>query len=262
MPDPNAEENPSVGAAFEAANEAVSELLSTSVASKRNRTSSSYHEYDAETRAKISKYACDHGVAKAVRHFTEELGHPINKSTIQSMQLKFKQQLKIVGDRDAIVALEKNARGRPLLLGKEIDGLVIKYIRAVRDAGGLVNRKTTIATALGITRTVQPALPPENGGSLCVGRTWTESVLARAGFVKRKGTKAAKKLPDNFQHVKEDFLHRIKATVEEHDIPSCMVVNLDETALPIIPVSHCLSVHSRKEAQSRSQSLAWMTSGN
>ena len=45
---------------------------------------------------------------------------------------------KIVGDRDAIVALEKNARGRPLLLGKEIDGLVIKYICAVRDAGGIV----------------------------------------------------------------------------------------------------------------------------
>ena len=77
LPDPNAEENPSVSAAFEAANEDVSELSSTSVASKRKH--SFYHEYDAETKAKISKYACDHGVAKAVRHFTEKLGHPIKQ---------------------------------------------------------------------------------------------------------------------------------------------------------------------------------------
>ena len=45
------------------------------------------------------------------------------------------------------------------------------------------------------------------------------------GFVKRKGTKAARKLASDFENVKADFLARIKNNVIEHKIPADMVVN-------------------------------------
>jgi hypothetical protein len=77
----------------------------------------------------------------------------------------------------------------------------------------------------------------ENGG---VGLTkfWANSVLSRLNSSKRKGAKAAKKLPDNFSEVKSDFLARITETVTEHDIPAQLIASLDETGVRIMPVSN------------------------
>ena len=57
-------------------------------------------------------------------------------------------------------------------------------------------------------------------------------------FVKRKGTKAAKKLPDDFAQVKLRFMSRVCEKVKAHQIPPELVLNLDETGLPIVPVSN------------------------
>jgi hypothetical protein len=39
------------------------------------------------------------------------------------------------------------------------------------------------------------------------------------GFVKRKGTKAARKVPDNMDEVKAEFHERIRNVVREFNIP-------------------------------------------
>jgi hypothetical protein len=44
-----------------------------------------YSNYDSPQRAKIAKYACEHGNASAVRHFSIILGKPISESTVRSM---------------------------------------------------------------------------------------------------------------------------------------------------------------------------------
>ena len=48
---------------------------------------------------------------------------------------------------------------------------------------------------------------------------WAESILRRVNFVKRKGTKAAKKLPENFGEIKAAFLERIATSVRKTTSP-------------------------------------------
>ena len=54
--------------------------------------------------------------------------------------------------------------------------------------------------------------------------------------MKRKSTKAAKKLPANFQEQKQRFLDLIASAVKTHDIPSDLIINIDETGLRVVPV--------------------------
>ena len=77
----------------------------------------------------------------------------------------------------------------------------------------------------------------KNGGHVEFGKAWADSFMHCHGFVKRKGTKAARKLPSDFENVKADFLERIENNVIEHKIPADKIVNRDQTGLKFIPVS-------------------------
>ena len=67
------------------------------------------------------------------------------------------------------------------------------------------------AAAKGIIAHKNAALLKEHGGPIEIGIKWTESFLRRRGYVKRKATKAARKLPPNFEDLKSVFLQRIRS---------------------------------------------------
>ena len=69
-----------------------------------------------------------------------------------------------------------------------------------------MNRSIVIAAARGIISHQNPGLLKEHGGSIDLGRKWAESFLFRHGYVKRKATKAARKLPHDFPDIKLAFL--------------------------------------------------------
>lgn len=56
-------------------------------------------------------------------------------------------------------------------------------------------------------------------------------------LVKRKGTKTARKLPDDFEKIKGDFLDKISKYVKENNIPHELIVNFDQTGLKMVPTS-------------------------
>ena len=84
----------------------------------------------------------------------------------------------------------------------DVDKQVLLYTKALRDAASVANRKIIIVAALGIIHLQCPSLLAEHGGpfDLTAGnaRSWCESFAKRANLVKRKSTKAAKKLPGDF----------------------------------------------------------------
>lgn len=105
-------------------------------------------------------------------------------------------------------------RGRPLLLGEDLDVEVKAYVESVCSLGGVLNTDIVLASAQGIIsskdRTLLNALAP--------GRSWAKSLLMRMGFVKRKGTTKAEKITiENFESTKES-LDDIYATVLMEDI--------------------------------------------
>ena len=93
------------------------------------------------------------------------------------------------------------------------------------------------AVAKGIVAHSNPSQLQEQGGHLQIGVKWAESFLSRRGYVKRKATKAARKLPPNFEDLKAAFLQRICSEVEQHAIPPKLVINWDQTGSKSVPVS-------------------------
>ena len=79
------------------------------------------------------------------------------------MRLDIRRLAKVV-DPTKISALPHCLRGRPLMLCKELYGMVRRHLLAIRSSGGIVNRRITLAKALGIVRARKPSLLVENGG--------------------------------------------------------------------------------------------------
>ena len=198
----------------------------------------SYGFYSEILRAKIAKYANEHGLSAASRHFSKELDRRVPITTVETFRNTYRKEIAACKrDPADVTILPKKRSDRPFLVPSEIDFRVRRHLTALRDAGGVVNHRITICAGVGVVRALKPSLLPENGGSLVLGRPWAKSILRRMDFVNRKGIKAAKKLPENFLQVKADFLERVAAVIEEYSIPPQLILNLDETGLPIIPVS-------------------------
>lgn len=57
-------------------------------------------------------------------------------------------------------------------------------------------------------------------------------------YVNRKGTKAARKVPTDFDMQIMDFLAELQKTVTEHSIPDDLIINFDHTGINIVPVGN------------------------
>ena len=97
-------------------------------ADHERKRESEYYVYSASERLSIAHYASDHGVARAARHFSSVLSHPVNESTVRSMQKKYLQKIKQQSGKVPLVSLPRQKRGRPLLIGDTLDHMIRNYI--------------------------------------------------------------------------------------------------------------------------------------
>ena len=105
-------------------------------------------------------------------------------------------------------------RGRPLLLGEELDKQVQAYLAELRSNGCPINTAIAIATAHGIVKDADNNLLSENGGHINLTKDWAKYLLQRMNYVKRCGSSTAKVAVENFVQVKAQFLFDI-ATVSD-----------------------------------------------
>ena len=114
----------------------------------------------------------------------------------------------------------------------------MKYLHAIRKKGGVVKIverlwKLLIAQALIAKR------EDKNLKVMDLGKTsWTKSSFHRMGFVNRSATTGKSVIPDGAK--KEAGLlyhHQSIKFAEEHDIPSSLVINFDQTPPKYGPVS-------------------------
>ena len=82
-------------------------------------------------KAKIAKYALEHGNSAAARKYTCELEENLNESTVRSWVKVYKAEWmkkRKLGDTDpAVEVLPSAKRGRPLLIGETMDNQVKAY---------------------------------------------------------------------------------------------------------------------------------------
>ena len=139
--------------------------------------------------------------------------------------------------------------GRPLMLGS-LDQMVQKYIRAYRSRGGPVNSIIVVSIAkVLIARNPQLNLEHIDLDS----SSWTKSLFKRMGLARRMKTTGKVEIPEGAKKEAELlYLHNIVAIVEEHEIPPDLIMNLDQTPLKYVPVSH----HTVAKKGAKSVSIA------
>lgn len=202
--------------------ESIREQVKTGTSTKLK-----YKHYTDEERYKIGKYAAENGNSWAVRKFD------VGESTVRLFKKKYLQSLRSrPATEEEFQSLPAKKRGRPTLLG-EVDVKVQNYLRDLQQSGGIVNRNIAIAVGTAFLKRYKPGLV----GEIQLGRKWAESLMTRMKFVKRKGTKTARKLPQDFPTLKANFLKQIHDVKEEFEVPNDMIINLDETGAKFVPVS-------------------------
>lgn len=83
---------------------------------------------------------------------------------VKNYKLELERKRK-AGDLDPDVQVLPTAkRGRLFLLGEKLDGQTQAYIRAVRDAGGVITTGIAIAAGKAIVRKFNPTLFDEKNG--------------------------------------------------------------------------------------------------
>ena len=204
-----------------------------------------YFRYTAKERAQIGKYAHLHGITATAKHFSRKMGVTVSKPTVQSILKSYvvgvrgKRALEDEDDEDrgtGLTVLPCKKRGRPLLLGPELDKKVQLYLRRVRDAGGVVTARIAVAAAKGVIKRFDKFKLAEYGGPIELNVAWAYALLERMGFVKRKATTAKSKYEvEKFKELKCAFLNDVKITVEMEDIPAKLILNWDQTGIRIIP---------------------------
>ena len=239
LPDPSGPLSEKVPAtSIEEANKEV-EASRNSNGGKRRREP--YVIVTPEQKARVGKYAAENGTTNAIRRFSKDMPN-LKESTIRGWKTVYLCELTSklkAGDEDtAVERLPVKPKGRPLLLGPELDRQVQDYLISLREAGGVVNTSIAIAAATGIVRRHDSNLLAVNGGHIILTKHWAQYLLQRMGYVKRKASSKVKITVENLASLKEQYLFDIRGVVDMEEIPHDLIINWDQTAVHYVPVSN------------------------
>lgn len=218
------------------ANDEVSLILNGDQPNKR----SPYLKATPEQKAVIGRYAAENGIVNSIRRFQKDFPtDSLKESTIRGWKnayLKELQSRKRAGSELEVKALPQKKTGRPLTLDDETDMEIQQYLLALREAGGAVNCAIVTASATGIIRRKNSSLLACNGGPVVLTKDWSRYLLERMQFVKRKANTKAKIPVADFARLKYNYLSDISGIVDVEEIPPCLIINWDHTALKYVPV--------------------------
>ena len=189
--------------------------------------------YTAEQRASVGKYALENGNERARRHFSSVFP----KSTVRNFKKAYTEKLQQERKQpypQPVVKIPAQPRGRPPLL-LELDEKLIKYLRAIRSKGGVVN----IHVVRAATRALIESNPTTSQQLLKfdMPRTWVYSIYKRMGFTRRMGTTTRPPVPRGlYNECRREYLGDVKEITTKHNIPPELVLNADQTPSSYVSV--------------------------
>lgn len=116
-----------------------------------------------------------------------------------------------------------------------LDSEVQNWIRQVRLNGGVINLRIVMAGAEAIVTKFDRKKLARFGGHIEITKHLARSIMRRMGFVKRKGTKAVKTLPSDFDDIKCEFVKKVNNVVNEYSVPDSLIINWDQTGCQLVP---------------------------
>ena len=140
-------------------------------------------------KATIGKRAAENGVTATLRHFSKSYEDlDLKETTVRRFKNEYLLELKRKrhcdnSDRE-VLELPTKKRGRPLLLGEELDQKVRSYLNALRDTGAVINTAIIVSCAKGIVVNESDNLLACHRGHIDITKSWAKDLLHRMGYVK------------------------------------------------------------------------------
>ena len=214
-----------------AANKEVRKVYEQTSTSERGP----YVKLTASQRLEIAKRAAEMGTTSTIRYY--KCKYPdlkLTEPTVRRLKNSYTFELKKrpLEERSSLEELPTKKRGKPLMIGEELDREVKNYLSEIRSRGGVVN----VAIALGVGKGIV-----KNSSShykdVVPTKDWAKYLMTRMGLVKRRASTAAKTSIENFEEVRKLFIHEVKTVVDLEEIPPDLIMNYDQTGIKYIPTS-------------------------
>ena len=126
----------------------------------------SYATTSEELKAKVTKYAAENGASASLRHCKQELD--LKESTVHGWVTTYQKRLDYLrqeGKPLTVSVLSEKSRGRPLLVGNELEEQVKSFVGQLRSSRAVVNSSIIRAAARGIILAKDANLLEENEGA-------------------------------------------------------------------------------------------------
>ena len=184
-----------------------------------------YTHYTDQQRAKIGKYALEHGNENARKHFMKDLPN-LGESTIRS-------RLAVPGTA-SVTSTPTKPRGRPPLL-LELDTKLLHFLQCLRVRGGVINIHVVRAISGRALIDSNPSLAQLSRFEM--PRSWVVSVYRRLGFVQQAGTTGRPPVSRGlYAESRLMYLQDISEKMKKFSIPPELVLNADQTPSNYVPV--------------------------
>ena len=173
----------------------VSELANPTPAAKKGKTRGRYTHYSAEDRASIGRYALENGNEKARQYFLVKFPN-LKESTIRNFKKAYKERMDCQQKQlhsQPVTKIMAQPRGRPPIL-QELDTKLIKFLRALRRRGGVIN--------IHVVRAATQALIESNSSAeqlrrFNMPRSWVQSIYRCMGYTRRMRTTTHPPVPQD-----------------------------------------------------------------
>ena len=200
-----------------------------SFSKKKERQGSSYNtNIPSRIKEEVGKYAHTYGTQAAIKHFKSKYPHyTFLRTTINNWKRKFNKKEGVPSESPTF-----RKTGRPNIVRDELVQKIKNVIVGVRLSGALISRRMVISIGNGVLKVNEPNTLSEFGGIITLTEDWARGILRSMDWVKRKATTG--KVEPFTQFLAEEkftFQKAISTYVYDHDIPTDLIINLDQTPL-------------------------------
>ncbi len=119
---------------------------------------------------------------------------------------------------------------------EELEESLINLVKGMRGGGQPLNAPVLRAVLEGVVEVKAPQLLRSNGGPWGLSENWVkEWIRSKLGWSFRVATTAAQKLPKDWEHQLDMMAYRAAFEVLTHGVPAELMVNMDQTAMHLVP---------------------------
>ena len=203
-----------------------------SFSKKKERQGSSYNtNIPSRIKEEVGKYAHTYGTQAAIKRFKSKYPHyTFLRTTINNWKRKFNKKEGVPSESPTF-----RKAGRPNIVRDELVQKIKEVIVGVRLSGAVISRRTVISIGNGVLKDNDPNALSEFGGTITLTEDWARGILRSMDWVKRKATTG--KVEPSTQFLAEEkftFQKAISTYVYDHDIPTDLIINLDQTPLSYV----------------------------